>query len=78
MKLAVSSWSLRDHVNKDFPLKDFPRVVKERYGVEAVELCQMHFQAQDAKYLDEIINGLQATVGGYKHAHRYWKHISAG
>lgn len=61
MKLAVSSWSLRDHVNKDFPLKDFPRVVKERYGVEAVELCQMHFQAQDAKYLDEIINGLQAT-----------------
>jgi len=61
MKLAVSSWSLRDHVNKDFPLPDFPKVVKERYGIEAVELCQMHFQAQDSKYLDEIINGLQAV-----------------
>ena len=58
MKLAVSSWSLRDHVNKDFPLPDFPKVVKERYGIEAVELCQMHFQAQDSKYLDEVINGL--------------------
>ncbi|MDI3543285.1 MAG: hypothetical protein PWP57_890 [Candidatus Atribacteria bacterium] len=61
MKLAVSSWSLRDHVNKDFPLPDFPKVIKERYGIEAVELCQMHFPAQDSKYLDEIINGLQAA-----------------
>lgn len=61
MKLAVSSWSLRDHVNKDFPLPDFPKVVKERYGIEAVELCQMHFQAQDSKYLDEIINGLKTA-----------------
>ncbi|NPV53633.1 MAG: sugar phosphate isomerase/epimerase [Firmicutes bacterium] len=59
MKVAVSTWSLRDHVNKDFLLKDFPGFVKERYGVDAVELCQMHFQAQDARYLDEIVDGLR-------------------
>ncbi|HHV62830.1 MAG TPA: sugar phosphate isomerase/epimerase [Firmicutes bacterium] len=59
MNVAVSTWSLRDHVNKDFPLKDFPGVVKEYYGVDAVELCQMHFQAQDSKYLDEIVDGIR-------------------
>jgi len=63
MDLCVSSWSLRDHVGQEFPLCEFGRIIKERFGISAVELCQMHFvtydfgfafSAQEAAFLDEI------------------------
>ena len=63
MDLCVSSWSLRDHVGQEFPLCEFGRIIKERFGISAVELCQMHFvtydfgfafPAQEAAFLDEI------------------------
>jgi sugar phosphate isomerase/epimerase len=63
MELCVSSWSLRDHVGREFPLADFGRVAKDRFGISAVELCQMHFvtydfgfafPAQETAFLDEI------------------------
>jgi sugar phosphate isomerase/epimerase len=47
MEICISSWSLRDHVGREFPLRDFGRVVSERYGIRAVELCQMHFVTYD-------------------------------
>lgn len=59
MYIAVSSWSLRDHVNKDFSLPQMAGFVKDRYGVNAVELCSMHFRNTDSAYLDEIKRGLQ-------------------
>jgi len=38
-----------------------PAIMLERYGVSAVELCQMHFCGQDAEYLDRIAQGLHQT-----------------
>jgi sugar phosphate isomerase/epimerase len=52
-------------VGKQFPLSGFGRVVKERYGISAVELCQMHFTTydfgfafpvQESYFLDDIRN----------------------
>lgn len=59
MYIAVSSWSLRAHVNKDFPLYQMAKFVKDKYGVDAVELCSMHFWNMDTRYLDEIKKGLE-------------------
>ena len=33
---------------------DFPRIIKERYSVNKVELCQMHVLSQEPKYLAEV------------------------
>lgn len=58
MKLAVSSWSFRDRINKEFPLGQFGAFIKKRYDIDAVELCQVHFLSQDSKYLDELVSNL--------------------
>jgi sugar phosphate isomerase/epimerase len=65
MRLAVSSWSMRSHINKDFSLVEFPRVARERFGFDAVELCSMHFRNTDTGYLDEIKNNLVAYKIGF-------------
>ena len=63
MDIAISSWSLRDHVGREFPITDFGKTVKDRFGVTKVELCQMHFvtydfgfafPAQETAFLDDI------------------------
>lgn len=47
---------------EDIPLLDFPRFVRESYGLGLVELCQMHFPTSDREYLDEL-RGRIAEVG---------------
>lgn len=64
MYFAVSSWGLRDLVNKQFPLSQMALEVKNRFGIDAVELCQQHFLRQDAVYLNGIVKGL--TQAGSK------------
>lgn len=68
MQICISSWSLRDHVGREFPLSEFGRVVKDRFGILAVELCQMHFvtydfgfafPAQEAAFLEKILTTAQ-------------------
>lgn len=61
MQIAVSTWSLRSHVNRDFQLSGFGSFVMENFGVQAVELCQTHFQRQDAWYLEEIVKDLSRS-----------------
>ncbi len=72
MELAVSSWSLRSHVNKDFELFELPQLVADRFGVHALELCQMHFYqnlpqygiilpGQDVRFLDQVIASVEAA-----------------
>ncbi|HHV55940.1 MAG TPA: sugar phosphate isomerase/epimerase [Firmicutes bacterium] len=61
MEIAVSSWSLRSHINREFPVEEFGRVVHERFGVSAVELCQMHVPRQDAWFLDRILEAYNAA-----------------
>jgi len=61
MKLCLSTWSLRDHVGKDFPFHEFPRVALDRFGIPAVELCQMHFPPPDSGRLDRLRAVVEAT-----------------
>jgi sugar phosphate isomerase/epimerase len=62
MKLAVSSWSLRSHINKDFSFDKFPQVVRDRYGelgVDAVELVSRHMPVSDMRHVDLFNRGLR-------------------
>jgi len=38
---------------------DFPRIIKERYSVNKVELWQMHVLSQEPEYLAEVKGGLE-------------------
>jgi len=44
----------RHEFPQDITLLDFPGFARERYGLRAVELCQMHFLASDKAYLDDL------------------------
>lgn len=62
MKLAISSWSLRSYIGKDFSFDRFPQVVRERYGedgVEGVELVARHMPVSDMCYVDMFAAGLR-------------------
>lgn len=73
MQLAVSSWSLRSHINNEMPWTGrrvgsdefsvyyFPRFVKETFGVGAVEICEMHVPRPDARHLDKLTEGLRES-----------------
>jgi len=61
MKLCLSTWSLRDHIGKDFPFREFPRVALDRFGIRAVELCQTHFPPPDSGRLDQLLNVVADT-----------------
>jgi sugar phosphate isomerase/epimerase len=65
MRFALSSWSMRSHVNKDFSLAEFPRFARERFGFDAVELCSMHFANTDTNYLDQIKQSLVSSQIGF-------------
>ena len=41
---------------------DFPRIIKERYGINKVELCQEHILSQEPKYL-AAVKGALAEAG---------------
>lgn len=38
---------------------DFPRIVKERYGINKVELCQEHILSQEPRYLAAVRGALE-------------------
>lgn len=73
MELAVSSWSLRSHINNtppwlgqpraetDMSIDEFPGRVREMFGVGAVEICQMHVPWPDVRGLDRVAAGLDAA-----------------
>ena len=65
MRFALSSWSMRSHINQEFSLIEFPRVARERLGFDAVELCSMHFQNTDINYLDQIKKNLALQKMGF-------------
>lgn len=61
MKLCLSTWSLRSHINQDFPFHEFPRVARERYGIRGIELCQMHFPPPDSRRLDQLLKAVEGN-----------------
>jgi len=62
MKLSLAGWSLQKLFRAaENPLKllDFPRVTKEKFGLDAVELNSPFFVSRDAKYLKELATSAQ-------------------
>jgi len=69
VKISVSTWSLHRELpffwNKDVPGKirliDFPKLCIKEFGVDAVELCQMHFLSTDQNYIDKVKDALDRS-----------------
>lgn len=59
MNLSIAGWSLWRHFRKQetphLALVDFAPLVKERYGVDAVELNSPFFDSTDAGYLHSVV-----------------------
>ena len=68
-KISVCSWSLHREIpavwQKDVPSKfslvDFPRLCVEEFGVDAVELWQMHFLSADQDYVEKVKDALDRS-----------------
>lgn len=58
MKLSISSYSLRDHVNREIPFDTFPKYARDNYGVDAVEFCQFQIPRGDSNRLQQLKDGL--------------------
>ena len=61
MKIAISSYSLRSHVNRDVPYWELPHYVRDTFGVDAVEIVQDHISRADADGIDRLGDGLAAA-----------------
>jgi sugar phosphate isomerase/epimerase len=45
---------LRSHINRDFPAEDFPKVVRDSFGISGIEICQAHLKNASAGELEEL------------------------
>lgn len=55
MKIAVASWSLhREFQEKRISLLDFPKIVKEKFSIEAIELNSPFFASLEENYLKDL------------------------
>lgn len=61
MKIALSSYSLRDHVGREISYWDFPRYARETFGITAVEIIQRDITKVDADGIDRLREGLSAA-----------------
>jgi len=61
VNLALSSYSLRDHINRDIPIDAFPAYARETFGLDAVEICQFHILRNDSIRLQSLKDGLTSA-----------------
>ncbi len=55
MFVGLSSWVFSRAVSaRELTLLDFPRMAREEYGVDSIEVHSHHFVSQSAEYLDEL------------------------
>ena len=55
MFVGLSSWVFSRAVQAgEFCLLDFPRMAREEYGVDSIEVHSLHFTSQSAEYLNEL------------------------
>ena len=56
-KISLAGWSLhRRFLNRESPLRllDFPRVAKEEFGIDVIELNNPFFESTEESYLSEL------------------------
>jgi len=64
MEIAVAAWSLNRRFRSEedpLALVDFPGLVRERFGVEAVELYSGFFASREPAYLAEVREAVAAA-----------------
>ncbi len=67
--LAVSTWSLHRHLARPnytpaayrIDVTEFPAMVRDRFGVTNVEICQMHLESAKYSYLEKVRKALVAA-----------------
>lgn len=58
MRIALAGWSINRRFRRDdnpLQLLDFPRVAREEFGFDAVELNSPFFESKDPEYLDQLL-----------------------
>lgn len=68
--LAISSWSLHRHMPRArftpaayaVSVDKFPQLARDTYGVDAVEICQMHLESPKYGYLDKLNKALAGAA----------------
>ena len=53
-KISVSSWSLHRHIGNDITLLDFPKIAREKFGMDAIELVNFQFESTERDYVDTL------------------------
>jgi sugar phosphate isomerase/epimerase len=61
VKIALSSYSLRDHMNRDFSYWEYPRYARDTFGIDAIEIIQRDITKADAAGIDGLKDGLIAA-----------------
>jgi sugar phosphate isomerase/epimerase len=59
VKIALSSYSLRNHVNRDIPVLDFPQYIRDTFGITAVEIIQRDIPKGDTASIDQLKSALE-------------------
>lgn len=62
LKISLAGWSLhRRFLDKESPLRllDFPKVAKEEFGIDAIELNNPFFESTEETYLSELKGAAQ-------------------
>ena len=70
-KISVSSWSLHRHIGKDITLLDFPKIARETFGMDAIELVDFQFQSTDRDFVNQLKRNIE---GNGQHV----VHVAAG
>jgi sugar phosphate isomerase/epimerase len=58
-KISVSSWSLHRHIGNDLTLLDFPKMAREKFGVDAIELVNFQFESTERDYVVALKNRIE-------------------
>jgi sugar phosphate isomerase/epimerase len=59
VKIALSSYSLRNHINRDIPILDFPQYARDTFGIDALEIIQRDIPKGDTNNVDQLKAALE-------------------
>jgi sugar phosphate isomerase/epimerase len=61
MEISIAGWAVNRSIReqKSLTLMDFPKMAREEFGVDTVELVSTFFESQSARYLNELRQELE-------------------
>lgn len=64
VKISLAGWSINRRFRREenpLPLLEFPKVAKEEFGIDAIELNNVFFASTDESYLTELKEAAEAA-----------------